>query len=73
MTTEEWRAASTCPNAATCVEVRVTQLGVQVRDGKYTSPGGTHHGPVLEFTSAEWETFLQGVKAGEFDVPGPTV
>ena len=24
-------------------------------------------GPVLEFTAAEWDAFLDGVKAGEFD------
>jgi hypothetical protein len=25
-------------------------------------------GPVLEFTRAEWEAFLTGVRDGEFDI-----
>jgi hypothetical protein len=35
--------------------------GVAVRDTK------TADGPVLTFTAAEWDAFLRGVAAGEFD------
>lgn len=35
--------------------------GVAVRDTK------TADGPVLTFTAAEWDAFLRGVAAGEFN------
>jgi hypothetical protein len=38
--------------------------GVAVRDTR------TADGPVLTFTAEEWDAFLRGVEAGEFD---PTV
>jgi hypothetical protein len=45
-----------------CVEVRPAgDGGVQFRDSR--DPDG----PVLDFTAAEWEAFLAGAKAGEFD------
>lgn len=45
-----------------CVEVRWDKDGWRaVRDSK--DPDG----PVLLFTPAEWEAFVAGVKAGEFD------
>ncbi|HKT05478.1 MAG TPA: DUF397 domain-containing protein, partial [Rugosimonospora sp.] len=34
----------------------------QVRDSK------DPHGPVLEFTAAEWSAFVDGAKGGEFDI-----
>ena len=36
---------------------------VWLRDSKDSA------GPVLSFTRAEWTAFLQGVRAGEFDLP----
>lgn len=49
----------------TCVEVVIDgESVVQVRDTK--DPGG----PWLTFTAAEWEAFLDGVRAGQFDLPG---
>lgn len=49
-----------------CVQVAATgdgewPPGVQLRDSK--DPGG----PVLVFTAAEWDAFLAGARAGEFD------
>jgi Domain of unknown function (DUF397) len=45
-----------------CVEVAsLPDGGVGVRDSKDAA------GPVLRFTPAEWEAFLGGAKAGEFD------
>lgn len=55
----EWVSAS--PNRATCVEVMDDGFGVRVRDSK--DPNGT----ILAFTYSEWDAFLAGVKAREFD------
>lgn len=47
-----------------CVEVAFPASGgIRVRDSK--DPGG----PVLSFNEAEWLAFLQGVHAGEFELP----
>lgn len=43
-----------------CVEVAHNAGGVLVRDSK-----DPHH--TLQFTVAEWDAFLKGAKAGEFD------
>lgn len=71
--TGEWRRASSCDtgncvevqygcDAGQCVEVS-TSAGMRwVRDSK----GGTDSG-VLMFTEEEWQAFITGVKAGEFD------
>lgn len=46
----------------TCVEVgQCTCDEVLVRDSK------DRDGPVLRFTGKEWDAFLAGVRAGEFD------
>jgi hypothetical protein len=42
--------------------VKVLDGEVQVRDGKISD------GPVLSYTPEEWAAFVEGVKAGEFDV-----
>lgn len=55
-----WRRSSRC-DSGTCVEVALDPDGlVLVRDSK--DPG-----PVLVFDPAEWDDFVAGVKAGEFD------
>lgn len=57
--TKSTRSAS---NGA-CVEVAFTDDGyIHVRDSKDPS------GPVLKFTSAEWDAFVAGAKDGEFDL-----
>ncbi|MET7329517.1 DUF397 domain-containing protein [Nonomuraea sp. NPDC005650] len=46
------------------VEVTLLADGhIAVRDSK------KHDGPVLIFTLAEWNKFIQGVKMGEYDTP----
>lgn len=53
-----------------CVEVDLDsgEHGiVLVRDSKDRS------GPVLDFTDAEWQAFIEGVKRGEFDLPANRV
>jgi hypothetical protein len=45
-----------------CVEVAVAQDAIGVRDSK------NRNDSVLRFTRSEWDAFIQGVKAGEFDL-----
>jgi hypothetical protein len=49
-------------NGGNCVEVRRHDNMIEVRD---TKARGT--GPVLQFTAAEWDAFLDGAKGSEFD------
>jgi hypothetical protein len=50
-------------NGGACVEVAGNLRDVvAVRDSK------NHEGPVLVFTSDEWEAFTAGVRGGEFDL-----
>jgi Domain of unknown function (DUF397) len=56
-----WRKSSFSAAAANCVEVRAENNTVQVRDSK--AEGGAR----LDFSAPEWEAFLAGVRAGEFD------
>ncbi|MEU6712454.1 DUF397 domain-containing protein [Nonomuraea sp. NPDC046802] len=66
--TQELRAAtwikssSSGSNGGNCVEVAVLSEGRRgVRDSKNPT------GPALIFTPGEWNAFINGVKAGEFD------
>lgn len=56
---EGWKKSSFCADAS-CVEVMKTDAGVWVQN-----PEG---GSMIGFTFEEWRAFVQGVKAGEFDV-----
>ncbi len=55
----EWRRATACADH-TCVEVGHDGADVLVRDSK--NPDG----PVLRFTAAEFDAFIDGAKRGEF-------
>jgi hypothetical protein len=55
-----WRTSTRC-SSGTCVEVAFGQGLVAVRDSK------NRRGPMLIFTSSEWEAFTDGVRSGEFD------
>jgi hypothetical protein len=58
----EFKASSFC-NWGNCVEVHRTPDGaILVRDSKDPARRS------LSFTDEEWEAFIKGVKAGEFDV-----
>lgn len=62
--TSPWRKAAASASNGACVEVAMLADGVAVRDSKDPS------GPVLRYTLREWEAFLDGAKAGEFDLTG---
>lgn len=53
-----WRKASFSGTAANCVEVAAGRQTVGVRD---TTLAG--HGPVLEFSSQEWQRLVASIKA----------
>ena len=61
---EKWvKSFASEPNGGNCVEVNIAPGGlVGVRDTKLT------HSPVFVFDAGEWEAFLAGVKAGQFDL-----
>ena len=57
-----WQKAQAGNGHSQCVEAGTGACGmVHVRDSK--DPGG----PVLAFTRARWDAFIQGVKNGELD------
>jgi hypothetical protein len=57
-----WRRSRHCGEAAACVEVREIGDAIAVRDSK------DPYGAVLMFDRHEWDAFVRGVRAGEFDV-----
>jgi hypothetical protein len=57
----DWQK-SRASGTSNCVEVKVLRGGVSVRNSRKLEPE-------LHFTSAEWNAFVIGVKAGEFDTP----
>lgn len=58
-----WRRASACCSG-NCVEA-------QARDGRVFVRNSTG-GPVVAFDRSEWEAFVAGVAAGEFNLPEET-
>ncbi len=63
--TAKWiKSTSSYGNGDSVQVASLPDGGVGVRDSK--DPDG----PVLAFTPAEWQAFLAGVKAGEFDALG---
>jgi hypothetical protein len=56
-----WRK-STFSEAGDCVEVAPVEDGFLVRDSK------ARNGPVLEFSSTEWNEFLSAAREGRFDL-----
>jgi hypothetical protein len=58
-----WRKSSRSgPYTDNCVEVAFVGGTIAVRDSKDPSGG------VLLFTPGEWDAFVDGAKAGEFDL-----
>jgi Domain of unknown function (DUF397) len=58
----QWFKSSYSYASSNCVEVAGLSDGlIGMRDSKHTS------GPVLQFSGAEWQAFLGGIRNGEFD------
>ena len=58
-----WHCARACNNGHdTCVEVAFHDHVVSVRNSQQV-------GQLVTFTTLEWRAFLEGVRAGEFDLP----
>lgn len=56
-----WRKSTRCDSSG-CVEVAKLAAGMfGIRDSKRPDD------PALQFTADEWEKFVGGVRAGEFD------
>lgn len=63
LTPGKWTKSTRSNTTGSCVEVRPTEDGaVQVRNSRHPD------GPVNTFTAAEWAAFVEGVRAGEFDL-----
>jgi hypothetical protein len=57
-----WIKSSLSYANGNCVEVSgLSDSRIKLRDSK------DPEGPILHFTSAEWDAFLGGVRNGEFD------
>lgn len=56
-----WRKAQVSTNNGSCVEIASTVGKIALRDSK------DPRGPMLVYTPAEWNAFLDGAKKGEFD------
>jgi hypothetical protein len=63
LSTANWRKSSRSGSNG-CVEVAFVEGKVAVRDSKDRS------GPVLLFSSGEWEAFIAAARDGEFNQPG---
>jgi Domain of unknown function (DUF397) len=62
MTTPWTKASRSSGNGGSCVQVRRHHGMIEVRDTKDKGLG-----PILRFTGAEFDAFLDGARAGEFD------
>ena len=60
MTETPWIKAQKSSNGGSCVELRRIGTTIEVRDSKDRS------GPILSFTPAEFDAFLDGAGKGEF-------
>lgn len=59
---QTWRKSTRSSNNGACVEARYASEHVHVRDSK------DRDGSQLAFTPGDWTAFVEGVKAGEFDL-----
>jgi hypothetical protein len=74
LTNADWQRAAP-PDAdpdGEWVEIAFVEFGGPEGDGKtYIAMRNSAHpeGPILTFTEAEWDAFVQGARDGEFDEP----
>jgi uncharacterized protein DUF397 len=60
---DKWFLPRGTHNSGTCVETKFTKDAVCVRNSHRRTAG------TAEFTHAEWEVFIAGVKDGDYDIP----
>lgn len=60
-TSGSWRKSSFSGYNTNCVEIGLSGGAVGVRDTN------NRQGGILNFTTAEWDAFIGGVRNGEFD------
>lgn len=60
--TTPWIKASSSDSSGSCVEQRLHEGLIEVRDTKDQGSG-----PVLRFTAAEFAAWIDGARGGEFD------
>lgn len=63
MVNRDWFKSTHSGGDNTCVEVAFIDDHAWMRDTKDKG-----NGPTLVFTAAEWRSFIDGCKAGEFDL-----
>lgn len=61
----DWIKSSRC-SMGDCVEIGYTPTGVLIRDSE-------HPDSILAITRPDWRAFIEGAKAGEFDLPEETL
>jgi len=62
---DDWFKSSFSGSEGSCVEANLAAPGtIQIRDSKL----GPDASPVLTFNPGEWDAFVAGVRAGEFDL-----
>jgi hypothetical protein len=60
-----WKKAKKSDSNGSCIEVaRLADGGAKIRDSKDNGSG-----PVLSFTRAEWDAFVDGMEHREFELP----
>ncbi|MBB5868643.1 hypothetical protein F4553_002022 [Allocatelliglobosispora scoriae] len=57
-----WRVSTRSGTNGACVEARYADEQVHLRDSK------DREGGQLAFNAGDWSAFIEGVKAGEFDL-----
>ena len=62
MLTTKWQTPQSCLGGVGCLEARLNGNQVEIRSTRNPARATT-------LTPEEWLTFLNGVKAGEFDIP----
>ncbi|MEU3453091.1 DUF397 domain-containing protein [Micromonospora sp. NPDC006766] len=62
LTRVTWRKSTRSGSSGNCVEVATPPRVVMVRDSK------DRQGSPLSFTPEQWADFIEGIRAGKFDV-----